>query len=98
MPNPWSGMFAAVHRRHPGDGTADWQPGEALEPAAALAGYTSGPAAASGRQEEGNLRPGAAADVAVLDIGLEALLSADERLAAARSMLTLVGGRELHRA
>jgi predicted amidohydrolase YtcJ len=97
-PNPWSGMFAAVHRRHPGDGTADWQPGEALEPAAALAGYTSGPAAASGRQEEGNLRPGAAADVAVLDIGLEALLSADERLAAARSMLTLVGGRELHRA
>ena len=97
-PNPWVGMFAAVHRRHPGDGTPDWQSREGLNPAEALAGYTSGPAAAAGRHEEGNLHPGAVADLAVLDIGLDVLRAADERLAAARSVLTLVAGREVHRA
>jgi predicted amidohydrolase YtcJ len=97
-PNPWVGIFAAVHRRLPRDGTADWQVGEALTPGEALAGYTSGPATAAGRPEEGNLRPGALADIAVLDIGLDALLAADERLADARSVLTLVGGHEVHRA
>jgi len=96
--NPWHGMFAAVHRRLPGDGTADWQPGEALSPAAALAGYTSGPAAAGGHEDEGHLRPGAVADLAVLDVGLDALRAADERLGGARSVLTLVGGVEVHRA
>jgi predicted amidohydrolase YtcJ len=95
--NPWHGMFAAVHRRLPGDGTADWQPDEALSPAAALAGYTAGPAAAGGHREEGHLRPGAVADLAVLDVDLATLQAADERLGTVRSLLTLVGGVEVHR-
>ncbi|HEY7332842.1 MAG TPA: amidohydrolase [Candidatus Limnocylindria bacterium] len=96
--NPWHGMFAAVHRRLPGDHTRDWRPGEALSPAAALAGYTSGPAAAGAHRDEGHLHPGAVADLAVLNVDLEALQAADERLGAAKSVLTLVGGIEVHRA
>ncbi len=96
--NPWLGLFAAVHRRAPGDGTADWQPREALDPAMGLACYTRGPAIGIGRPEEGTLEVGAVADLAVLNIDLETLLAGDERLATVRSELTLVGGHEAHRA
>jgi hypothetical protein len=96
--NPWTGIFAAAHRRWPGDGTPDWQAHEALSAAEALAGYTSGPAAAAARPDEGHLRPGAVADLAVLDCGLATALAGDERTAAIRSVLTLVGGTESHRA
>ncbi|MGH2455879.1 MAG: amidohydrolase, partial [Candidatus Limnocylindria bacterium] len=96
-PNPWLGIFAAVHRRFPGDGTEDWHPEQALEPVAALAAYTSGPAAAAVLPDHGHLRPGATADLAVLNVGLETLLQADEALAGVRSDLTMVAGREVHR-
>jgi predicted amidohydrolase YtcJ len=96
-PNPWHGIFAAVHRRFPRDRTADWQPHEALTPEEALAGYTLGPAAAGGHATEGQLRPGSEADLAVLDIDLATVLAADARLGDAGSVLTLVGGREVHR-
>jgi predicted amidohydrolase YtcJ len=97
-PNPWLGVFAAVHRQLPRDGTDDWQPAEALTAADALAAYTTGPAGAAGRTDEGHLEPGAGADLAVLNVDLPALLAADERLAEVRSNLTLVAGREVHRA
>lgn len=96
--NPWLGLFAAVHRRAPGDGATDWLPGEALEPKTALAGYTRGPAIGIGRPDEGTLGVGAVADLAVLNVDLETLLAADERLATVRSELTLVGGHEAARA
>ncbi|HEX2194448.1 MAG TPA: amidohydrolase, partial [Candidatus Limnocylindria bacterium] len=96
-PNPWLGAFAAVHRRLPHDGTPDWQVHEGVSPAAALAGYTSGAAAAAGRSRAGHLREGADADLAVLSVTLDTLLAADERLAGVRSLLTLVAGREVHR-
>jgi predicted amidohydrolase YtcJ len=97
-PNPWHGVFAAVHRRLPGDGTEDWQPAEALSAADALAAYTSGRADAAGCDDEGHLGPGAVADLAILNVDLPTLLAADERLAEVRSLLTLVAGREVHRA
>jgi predicted amidohydrolase YtcJ len=97
-PNPWLGLFAAVHRRAPGDGTPDWQPAAALDPLVALAAYTRAPAMAIGRPEEGYLGVGALADVAVLNVDLATLLAADDRLAGVRSDLTLVGGREVRRA
>jgi predicted amidohydrolase YtcJ len=81
----------------PGDGTSDWQPGEALTASDAIAAYTTGRAIAAGRPEEGHLAPGAVADLAILNVDLDALLAADERLAEVRSLLTLVGGREVHR-
>ena len=97
-PNPWRGLFAAVHRRAPADGLPDWQAQEGLDPRAALAAYTRAPAIAAGRPGEGYLGVGAVADLAVLNVDLDTLLAADERLATVRSVLSLVGGREVRRA
>jgi predicted amidohydrolase YtcJ len=93
--NPWLGIFAAVHRRLPADHRGDWRPGQALSIAEALSAYTLGPAQAVGADDEGHLRPGARADLAVLSVGLDTLLAADERLAEVSSVLTLVDGREV---
>jgi predicted amidohydrolase YtcJ len=95
-PSPWLGIFAAVHRRFPGDGSADWHPEQALDPRTALAGYTSGPAAAGRWPDQGHLRPGAHADLAVLNVSLGVLLSGGEELETVRSQMTLLGGREIH--
>lgn len=93
--NPWLGVFAAVHRRPPTDARDDWRPGQALTLAEALNAYTLGPARAIGADDEGHLRPGARADLAVLSIGVEGLVAADERLATVHSILTMVDGREV---
>jgi predicted amidohydrolase YtcJ len=96
--NPWLGIFAAVHRRIPEDGRGDWRAGQALTVAEALSAYTLGPARAIGTDDEGHLRPGAKADLAVLSASLDELLAADERLADVRSVLTLVDGETIHSA
>jgi predicted amidohydrolase YtcJ len=96
--NPWLGLFAAVHRRAPADSRPDWQAQESIDPLLGLAAYTRAPAIAMGRPEEGYLGVGAVADLAVLNVDLETLLAADERLATVRSELTMVGGREVPRA
>lgn len=93
--NPWLGMFAAVHRRVPDDPRDDWTPAEALTIAEAMRAYTMGPALAIGASDEGHLRAGARADLAILDVDLETLRAADERLASIRSTLTLVEGEEV---
>jgi predicted amidohydrolase YtcJ len=95
--NPWLGMFAAVHRRLPGDRRGDWRPAQALTVAEALSAYTRGPARAIGTIDEGHLRIGARADLAVLSVSLQALLRADEALAGVRSTMTIVDGVEVHR-
>jgi len=94
-PNPWLGLFAAVNRHLPGDGREPWFSAQTITPAQALAAYTIGPALALGRDDEGHLRPGAHADLAVLNVDLATLLQADERLAEVRSELTLVDGGEV---
>ena len=95
--NPWLGIFAAVHRRFPADAREDWRPAESLTVAQALSAYTLAPALAIGASDEGHLRVGARADLAVLTASLETLLRADEALATVRSDLTIVDGREVHR-
>ena len=96
--NPWIGIFAAVHRRFPDDGTADWQVHHAIGAEAALSAYTLTSAAAAGLTDEGHLRPGARADVALLNTDVASLLRADDGLNDVRAELTYVGGREVHRA
>lgn len=96
-PNPWLGVFAALHRRYPDDGTPDWRPGEALKVGAAIGAYTLGPALAGGHPDEGHLRTGAWADLAILNADLATLLRGDEALGGVASDLTMVGGREVHR-
>ena len=93
--NPWLGILAAVHRRLPTDTRPDWRPAEALTAVEALSAYTLGPARAIGATDEGHLRPGARADVAVLSADLEAVTAADDRLADVRSVLTFVDGMEV---
>ncbi len=97
-PNPWVGVFAAVHRRFPADQRGDWQPAQALDVPAALAAYTVAAARSAGRHDLGHLEVGAVADLAVLNVDRAALLAGDERLAGMRSRLTIVAGREVHRA
>ena len=93
--NPWLGIFAAVHRRMPDDARDDWRPAQALTLAEALSAYTLGPARAIGTGDEGHLRVGAHADLAILSCDLETLRAADERLANVRSTLTLLDGVEV---
>ena len=93
--NPWLGLFAAVHRRLPTDPRGDWRSAEALTIAEALSAYTLGPARALGAHDEGHLRPGARADLAVLSVDLDTLLAADERLPEVRAELAIVDGVEV---
>lgn len=95
--NPWLGVFAAVHRRFSTDDRGDWRPGEALSIVQALSAYTLGPARAMSANDEGHLRTGARADLAVLNVDLATLLGAGDELAGVRSDLTLVDGEEVHR-
>jgi len=93
--NPWLGLFAAVHRRLPTDPRGDWRSTQALSIAEALSAYTLGPARAIGAHDEGHLRPGARADLAVLSVDLDTLLAADERLADVRAEVAIVDGIEV---
>ncbi len=95
--NPWLGIFAAVHRRFPTDQREDWRPAEALLVEQALSAYTLAPALAIGAADEGHLRVGARADLAVLSVDLPTLLRGDEAVASVRSELTLVDGLEVDR-
>ena len=93
--NPWLGLFAACHRRLPSDAREDWRSAQALSFPEALSAYTLGPARAIRAADEGHLRPGARADIAVLSVDLETLAAADERMADVRAEITLVDGMEV---
>ena len=90
--NPWLGVFAALHRRLPSDGRADWRPEQAMTMLEALHAYTLGPALAIGAPDEGHLRIGARADLAVLSVGLDTLLLGEVDYADVRSITTVVDG------
>ena len=74
---------------------ATGDPQQALTIAEALSAYTLGPARALGAHDEGHLRPGARADLAVLSVDLDTLLAADERLPEVRAELAIVDGVEV---
>jgi predicted amidohydrolase YtcJ len=93
--NPWLGVHAARHRRFPTDDRSDWRPEQALTVLEALRAYTLGPAMAIGAADEGHLRVGARADLAVLSVGLDALLSGQVDFADIRAESTIVNGTEI---
>jgi hypothetical protein len=68
-PNPFWGIHAAVTRqRRDGTPAGGWHPEQRLTVAKAVAGYTLGPAYASGQLDRlGSLAPGKLADLVVLD-------------------------------
>ncbi|MCV0403588.1 MAG: amidohydrolase [Chloroflexi bacterium] len=95
--DPWLGIHAAVHRRFPDDDRGDWRTGEGLTLPEALSAYTVAAAIAVGAPDEGHLRVGARADLAVLNADLSTVLRADDELASVHAELTLVDGREVPR-
>lgn len=90
--NPWLGVFAALHRRLPTDARDDWRPSQAIGMLEALRAYTLGPALALGATDEGHLRPGARADLAVLNTELDALLAGEVDFGAIRADAVVVDG------
>ncbi len=67
---PLDGIHAAVTRTRPGvSGTSDgWFPGQRITVQEAVAGYTTGPATASGRESYmGRTKVGYLADLTILD-------------------------------
>lgn len=90
--NPWLGVFAALHRRLPTDAREDWRPAQALEILEALRAYTLGPALARDADDEGHLRPGARADLAVLNVELDALLGGAVNFGGIRADAVVVDG------
>ncbi len=86
--NPWLNLMMAT--LHPVN------PSEALSREAALVAYTRGSAFAEGQEaEKGTLAPGMLADLAVLSQNV--LDVPPDALPATESVLTLVGGRVVHR-
>ncbi len=90
--NPWLGVFAARHRRLPTDGRDDWRPAQSLRILEALHAYTLGPALALGAADEGHLRPGARADLAVLNVDLDALLDGEVDFGGIRADAVMIDG------
>ena len=93
--NPWLGIFAALHRRLPTDSRADWRPAQSLGMLEALHAYTLGPALARGANDEGHLRTGARADLAVLNVELHALLDGVGDFGAIRTQAVIIDGVEI---
>ncbi|MBL7499428.1 amidohydrolase family protein [Frankia nepalensis] len=89
--DPWASMRAAVHRRAPSGAVLG--PGEALDPARALALYLGGLDDPGGPPRR--LVPGAAADLCLLAEPRRAVLS---RLDPGPAALTVVAGTVVHRA
>jgi hypothetical protein len=95
--SPFLGLHVAVNRQTPeGKPEGGWLPEQRLSLEQALAGYTSGAAyAAFMDAETGSLVPGKWADLVVLRDDLFAV--PPSRLADNQVVLTMVGGRIVHR-
>lgn len=91
-PNPFWGIHAAVTRqRRDGTPASGWYPEERLSVAEAVAGYTLGPAIASGQLGRlGSITPGKLADLVVLERDIFAVPPAE--IAGIRPVLTIFDG------
>ena len=66
--NPWLGIYAAVTRQDAeGQPNRGWRPQEALTVQEALLAFTLWPARATGDEQGGQIRPGAIADLTIVD-------------------------------
>jgi predicted amidohydrolase YtcJ len=90
---PLDGIHAAVNRTL--DDRPPWRPEQALTVTEAVAGFTTGPAYAVGREHQlGRLGPGCYADLVVLDD--DPFTCPPERISAIGVVATMVGGRWVH--
>lgn len=94
--NPFLGIYSALTRKKLLDPAQPaWLPEQRLSAAEAIHAYTLGAAACSGSQQlAGSIAEGKRADLIVLE---DFTLLPDEYWLEARSLLTMVGGRIVHR-
>jgi predicted amidohydrolase YtcJ len=98
-PDPLQAMHVAVNRAAHGEHGEAFLPAQAIDLATAYAAYTSGSAWINRRDEidgAGELVPGAAADLVVLDRDPFAIEAAE--LSEVQVVATMVGGRWVHNA
>jgi hypothetical protein len=95
-PNPFWGIHAAVTRqRRDGTPAGGWYPEQRLTVAEAVAGYTLGPAYASGQLDRlGSLSPGKLADLVVLDRDIFSVPPAE--IVETQVVMTILGGDAVH--
>lgn len=91
-PNPFWGIHAAVTRqRRDGSPAGGWHPEQRLSVAEAIAGYTLGPAYASGQlAAQGSITPGKLADLVVLERDIITVPPAE--IADIRPVMTIFDG------
>lgn len=92
-PNPFLGIHAAVTRRRldGAPGSDGWHPEQRLTLREALEGYTLGPAYAAGMESHlGRFKPGALADLIVLDV--DPFSCSMDELVSIKPVATMVGG------
>ena len=98
-PDPLAAIHVAVNRRAYGasgpEGEESFLPDQALSLERAFAAYTSGSARINHRDEAGSLRPGAVADLVVLD--RDPFVGPPEEIGATRVRSTWVDGRVVAR-
>ena len=97
-PNPFWGMYAGVTRQRQDEecGSSDWYPEQKLTRAQMIEGYTSDAAYLEGWEREiGAIKTGFKADFFVPDRNL--LTCCVQDLANASSLLTVTGGKIVHR-
>ncbi len=95
-PDPLAGVHVAVNRVAPESAGPVFLPGERIGLAAALTAYTAGSAYANHLDDTGVVRPGALADLVVLD--RDPFTGPPEEIAATRVAQTFVGGKRVYAA
>ncbi|POX54424.1 amidohydrolase [Streptomyces sp. Ru71] len=95
-PDPLQGVHVAVNRVEPGGDAPVFLPGERLSLSAALTAYTAGSAHVNHLDDTGEIRPGALADLVMLDRDPFAL--PPRELAETRVAHTYVGGERVYAA
>ncbi|MFF3694857.1 amidohydrolase [Streptomyces sp. NPDC002221] len=95
-PDPMQGIHTAVNRIAPGEKGPVFLPEQRITLTAAFAAYTAGTAYVNHLDDTGSIRPGALADLAVLD--RDPYAGPPEEIGATRVLATYVGGRRVHEA
>ncbi|GGY48350.1 amidohydrolase [Streptomyces xanthochromogenes] len=95
-PDPMQGIHTAVNRVAPGEKGPVFLPEQRITLTAAFAAYTAGTAYVNHLDDTGSIRPGALADLAVLD--RDPYAGPPEKIGATRVLATYVGGRRVHAA
>lgn len=92
--DPWPAVHVAVNRVLPGEDAPVFLPDQRLDLATAVSAYTAGSAWANGLDDTGEIRVGAAADLAVLD--RDPFAAPTSEIAETRVSQTFVGGSRVY--